>query len=217
MSWLYGLNDSYVKLFNEIRGFVKWHVLGYVLIGLAMEINGNSDGKIHAEWTMESRGKGIEEFIENQVAKGPAKGPEELGAKGPVELWENIEQDNVVNIVAELPQVIAQGIVGTTAEVKVGNIREDYRAELLRKNGWENEMIEQAIKVVQCESGWNAESRNGNYVGLFQLEIGTWFRYANEDSNMWNDPDTNARVGWQVILYDRGKGYSEWAQWQCKP
>ena len=74
--------------------------------------------------------------------------------------------------------------------------------------GWPDELIPEAMRVVQCESTnrpW-VTGDSSRSLGLFQLWYGH-FR-AGED---WSDPRVNAAVALRV--YQR----EGWRPWTCKP
>jgi hypothetical protein len=52
--------------------------------------------------------------------------------------------------------------------------------------------------------------------GLMQLDP-IWFNYSANSISEWADPITNLRVAYSTYLYDIGRGYTPWHQWQCKP
>lgn len=89
---------------------------------------------------------------------------------------------------------------------------------LLAAAGFEGELLEQALRVSRCESGWRPGSVSpGGHLGLFQIEPGTWAPYAGVTRDALLEPSINARVAWLVVLYDRAHGRPDFAQWECQP
>jgi hypothetical protein len=119
--------------------------------------------------------------------------------------------------------VTMESIVVAAASGRVralgGSLTEAEMRAVLTVAGWPEELLAEALTVAWCESKWspNAVGDGGASVGLFQLNVATWFTYAGEDPEMWADPLTNARVAWAVMGYDAGRGYERWRQWSCKP
>lgn len=100
-----------------------------------------------------------------------------------------------------------------------GQLTEAEVIAVLRAAQWPEGLIPEALAVAWCESRWSpyASGDGGNSLGLFQLNVATWFRYAGEDPALWSDPVVNARVAWATYQYDIGRGYAPWKQWSCKP
>jgi len=89
--------------------------------------------------------------------------------------------------------------------------------QVLYSSGWPEELLSQALAVSYCESKWSpgASGDSGRSLGLFQLNIATWFPYAGEDPALWADPLVNARVALKTYGYDIARGYEPWRQWSC--
>ena len=203
----------------------RYYVLLFSVSALIAGMGRDGDNSAHFSFVenevVENR---IVDIVENEVVdierviKGPTEkvleGPTERVLDGPVEIVTEIDAK-------EKPEVVSEGYSTRTqpiAEKNIPNILpEEERRTLLRMGGWREDLIEAAYQVVKCESEWNSYVENGPYKGLFQLELGTWFRYANEDSSQWNDPLVNIRTGWKVYLYDEMRGNPPFFQWQCKP
>ena len=90
--------------------------------------------------------------------------------------------------------------------------------DVLAAAGWPAELHDAALRVAWCESKYSPGARgdHGASVGLFQLNLQTWFRYAGEDPAQWDDPVVNARVAWATYNYDIARGSPPWKQWTCK-
>lgn len=93
-------------------------------------------------------------------------------------------------------------------------LTEDQVELVLERAGWAPELWGEAKAVAWCESRWSpgAIGDHGASVGLFQLNKATWFKYAGEDPEQWDNPVVNARVAMAAYRYSSG-----WAQWTCKP
>ncbi len=100
-----------------------------------------------------------------------------------------------------------------------GQLTEPEAIAVLEAAGWPTELIPQALAVAWCESKWSpgAVGDSGRSMGLFQVNLATWFPYAGEDPSQWSDPLVNARVAWATYNYDLSRGYAPWKQWSCKP
>lgn len=100
-----------------------------------------------------------------------------------------------------------------------GQLTEAEMRDILLRAGWPESLHNEALAVAWCESRWSpgVVGDGGDSVGLFQLNLATWFPYAGEDASQWADPLVNARVAWATYQYDIGRGYSPWKQWTCKP
>lgn len=100
-----------------------------------------------------------------------------------------------------------------------GQLTEAEAISVLEAAGWPTELIPQALAVAWCESKWSPYARgdSGRSVGLFQLNLQTWFTYAGEDPTEWADPLVNARTALTTYRYDIARGYPPWKQWSCKP
>jgi hypothetical protein len=100
-----------------------------------------------------------------------------------------------------------------------GQLTEAEAIAVLEAAGWPTELIPQALAVAWCESKWSPYARgdSGRSVGLFQLNLQTWFTYAGEDPTEWADPLVNARTALTTYRYDIARGYPPWKQWSCKP
>lgn len=100
-----------------------------------------------------------------------------------------------------------------------GSLTEAEVRAVLTEAGWPAELHDAALAVAWCESRWSpyAVGDGGNSLGLFQLNVATWFRYAGEDPALWAEPLVNARTAWATYNYDLGRGYEPWKQWSCKP
>ena len=99
-----------------------------------------------------------------------------------------------------------------------GQLSEGEMRDVLAAAGWPAELHDAALRVAWCESKYSPGARgdHGASVGLFQLNLQTWFRYAGEDPAQWDDPVVNARVAWATYNYDIGRGSPPWKQWTCK-
>ena len=84
--------------------------------------------------------------------------------------------------------------------------------------GWPEELHDQAVVVVKCESTYNPIAKNGSFKGLFGLDE-NWFKYFGVDPELWADPEVNARVAYQVYQYDLERNQAPWTQWDpaCRP
>jgi hypothetical protein len=94
-------------------------------------------------------------------------------------------------------------------------LSEEQMREVLTLAGWPESVHGEAIMVAWCESRWSpgAIGDHGASLGLFQVNLRTWFPYAGEDPEMWADPVVNARVALAAYRYSD----STWRQWTCKP
>lgn len=94
----------------------------------------------------------------------------------------------------------------------------------MRDVGWPEELIDAGVRVAcgspprwpNGESGCHPSSRNGQYLGLWQLGA-LWWSYCGEDAAAYADPWVNARTALCVVRYDLERGYDAWAQWEVKP
>lgn len=113
----------------------------------------------------------------------------------------------------------AQAVSAPQPIEPAGQLSADELREVLRLAGWPEELWEAAGRVVGCESNLRpgAVGDSGRSVGLFQLNLETWFRYAGEDPEQWADPIVNARTAYATYIYDLGRGQPAWTQWTCKP
>lgn len=115
------------------------------------------------------------------------------------------------------------GAVVSAASYRVsqlgGSLSEAEMRAVLKEAGWPDALISEALAVTWCESKWSpyASGDSGRSMGLFQVNLQTWFRYAGEDPERWADPVINARVALATYGYDLGRGYRPWTQWSCKP
>ena len=100
-----------------------------------------------------------------------------------------------------------------------GSLTEAEMIAVLTEAGWPAELHAVALAVSWCESRWSpyAVGDGGRSLGLFQLNQATWFPYAGENPELWDDPLVNARTAWATYNYDLGRGYVPWKQWSCKP
>lgn len=66
----------------------------------------------------------------------------------------------------------------------------------------------QALSVAACESGYNVDAVNGQYLGIFQMG-------ESERATYGHGPDarSQARAAW---AYFAASGY-DWSPWACKP
>lgn len=151
---------------------------------------------------------------ENVIIAEYANRVPDRGSEGPNELFWVNDVELVIEIV---PVVVATTATGFVRVIGVDIVPENERKDLLRMGGWEEDVIEDAYDVVMCESRWNRMAENGVFKGLFQLELGTWFRHAGTDPQMWHDSLVNVQTAWKTYLYDRDRGYSAFNQWECKP
>lgn len=87
---------------------------------------------------------------------------------------------------------------------------------LLHVTGWKEEDIDIALQIAWCESRFSpyALGDGGQSVGLFQLNYGTWYRYAGFYGAPYHDAVINALVAKKVWEYDRQK-YGRPYQWSC--
>lgn len=120
------------------------------------------------------------------------------------------------------PQVLTPSPVEVAAariQEHGGSLTEAEVREVLTEAGWPAELHDEALAVAWCESRWSpyAVGDGGNSLGLFQLNVATWFRYAGENPALWADPLVNARTALATYYYDLGRGYEPWKQWSCKP
>ena len=88
----------------------------------------------------------------------------------------------------------------------------------LTSAGWPQDLQDQAVVVVKCESTYNPIAKNGSFKGLFGLDE-NWFKYFGVDPELWADPEVNARVAYQVYQYDLERNQAPWTQWDpaCRP
>lgn len=78
-----------------------------------------------------------------------------------------------------------------------------------------DKVVEQAKRVAWCESRWDPDARNGDYLGLFQLGPAYYdaIRSYGDGKLRWSDPDVNAQAARDgYVMNDKS-----WAQWECKP
>jgi hypothetical protein len=73
--------------------------------------------------------------------------------------------------------------------------------------------LNEAFRIVQCESRWNAAavSWNGTSYGLWQIWEGHAWRWPNFWEN-WDDPVKNTEMAWEI--YKRAD-YS-FSPWDCR-
>ena len=117
------------------------------------------------------------------------------------------------------PSIRAETPSYTPPPPSVGQLSEGEMRDVLAAAGWPAELHDAALRVAWCESKYSPGARgdHGASVGLFQLNLATWFRYAGEDPAQWDDPVVHARVAWATYNYDIGRGSPPWKQWSCKP
>ena len=117
------------------------------------------------------------------------------------------------------PTVAKSATVQPAPVYAAGQLSEGEMRDVLAAAGWPAELHDAALRVAWCESKYSPGARgdHGASVGLFQLNLATWFRYAGEDPAQWDDPVVNARVAWATYNYDVGRGSPPWKQWSCKP
>lgn len=129
-----------------------------------------------------------------------------------------------------VPMVVRDGPVPTatptatatpTPELRVpvgGTLSEPAARHVLTVAGWPEELHDEALAVMWCESGWQpwAVGDDGRALGLFQLWP-VWWRYAGADRRVYADPVLNAAVALEVYRYEAARGYAPWSNWSCKP
>jgi len=195
---------------------VKIGVIGGVVAGIMSIIfTGKSDGDYSEGYFLEPFNEVI---IENVIAKPIdeiVKPIDEIIVtleEGPIEGPERVQEDIKNEVIASSNQEVTKELPLIIYEV----IPMEERRELLLKAGWKEQWIEEAIKVVQCESNWNPQAGR-DYKGLFQIHLGTWFTYYNEPYSNWNNPLINAQIAWRIFNYDLDRNNEPWNQWECKP
>lgn len=121
-------------------------------------------------------------------------------------------------VTVTMESIVVAAATGRVRELG-GSLTEAEMRAVLAEAGWPRELHEAALAVAWCESRWSpyAHGDGGASLGLFQLNVETWFRYAGEDPAQWADPVVSARVAWATYQYDLGRGYEPWRQWSCKP
>jgi hypothetical protein len=142
--------------------------------------------------------------------------PSDLALPSPAEPEPEPEPSVSAAAVSAAPQPLA---VPTTQTTYPAQLSHDELQAVLVAAGWPAELLAAATKVAWCESKWSpgALGDGGRSVGLFQLNLRTWFPYAGVDPALWNDPVVNARVALHTYNYDLARGQAAWNQWTCKP
>jgi hypothetical protein len=135
-----------------------------------------------------------------------------------VELLTDQEQIKESQVVQAEPEVdIRIDALGLMKEMQI-EPSSDLVKMWLSQGGWPQELHNEALSVVFCESRnkpW-AKSDNDLYRGLFGLSE-LWFDYSGENWENWADPVVNSKVAYATYLYDIKKNQPAWTQWMCKP
>lgn len=82
--------------------------------------------------------------------------------------------------------------------------------------------VQDALSVLECESGGDAEAKNrrSSARGLFQFLRGTW-KYASTGAGFGGadpyDPEANIASAAWLVAQSRDSGQSAWHHWSCKP
>jgi hypothetical protein len=79
--------------------------------------------------------------------------------------------------------------------------------ELLSQYGWP---LDEALRVVACESGGNPNATNGTSLGLFQINAPYHTDKFSPGESLY-DPVVNVRVAYTI--WKDGK----WSAWSCQP
>lgn len=153
------------------------------------------------------------EVARQESARGQTKGLD--ASPDPV----RIRADDPIHQLGETTPAHLPTVERATARVASvgGTLTEAEVRAVLVAAGWPEGLIPQALAVSFCESRWSpyAAGDSGRSMGLFQVNLGTWFPYAGEDPAMWADPVVNARVAWATYNYDISRGQAPWKQWSC--
>jgi len=199
---------------NLRRGKIRLIWTGEFLLAGIMSIifNGESDGDYSEGYFLEP----FNEVIIETVIVKPIDLLIVTLEEGPIEGPERVQEDIKEDIKNEVIASSNQGVTKELPLIIYGVIPMEERRELLLKAGWEEQWIEEAIKVVQCESNWNPQAGR-DYKGLFQIHLETWFTYYNEPFERWNNPFVNAQIAWRIFNYDLDRNSKPWNQWECKP
>jgi len=111
----------------------------------------------------------------------------------------------------------ACGAAGAPSGLDTVQLDEPLVRALLVRTGWPREHIEDALEVAWGESRWSPAAQNGCYVGLFQLDLETWFTWCGTEAGRWWDPEVNAATALCAFRYDEARGQAPWTQWGVKP
>ncbi len=105
----------------------------------------------------------------------------------------------------------------------VGNLRRGVEAwrPLVAAN-FPERLVEEALQVMQCESGGNPNAVNpySGASGLFQFLPSTWavasVRAGVGDRSVFDGEANIIAAAWLVSYYE-GRGFDSWRAWSCKP
>lgn len=95
--------------------------------------------------------------------------------------------------------------------------------EVLRLAGWDEAVIPEAVRVVNCESGGVVDvlGDGGLAQGIFQIHIYGWTQGYHEaftdfEGEAFNPVD-NALLA--LLIYNRNvsRGADRWHNWTCRP
>ena len=158
--------------------------------------------------------KELQDSLDKIIARSTSQSPISTQATIDQSQTINIEQSDDIKI-----QALGYGdssqdnITQETEEEKISRVK-----NWLTAAGWPEELQDQAVVIVKCESTYNPNAANGKFKGLFGLDE-NWFKYFGYDPEQWNDPALNARVALQVYQYDLQRNQPPWYQWDpfCRP
>lgn len=110
-------------------------------------------------------------------------------------------------------------VAGEFEDVTTDPIR---RWQTLVERYFPPERVEEALAIIDCESGGDPNARNprSGAAGLFQFVDGTW-THASEQAGFEgappNDPEANVAAAAWLVDYSLGVGDVPWAHWTCRP
>lgn len=83
-------------------------------------------------------------------------------------------------------------------------------------------LLDQALSVMQCESGGepNAQNPNSTAAGLYQFLASTW-NWASANAGFTGvsvyDPEANIATAAFLVEYSVDRGLPPWQHWVCQP
>lgn len=108
-------------------------------------------------------------------------------------------------------QAPATAVPATGARYTAAQVRDAARTA-----GWPENVLDEVVKVAQCESGLFSGAQGGGALGLMQIMPG-WFPAAGVELSSWADPVANLAVARYVYNYELGNGKPPWSAWTCAP
>lgn len=172
--------------------------LGYAAGRTEASLRGPGDGTTYTQEGVSQRTQPASVYLPMWVQEGTP----DLDGVAPVEVLAAVGPGGILPIPTTIPTTWPD--VLSEAELRA----------VLTAAGWPAELHDAAMRVARCESSWSpgAIGDHGASLGLFQVNLKTWFPYAGEDPEQWADPIVNARVALAAYRYSDG-----WRQWSCRP